>query len=127
MLICPQMKWLEKCMSLLTGQQDAHSSKYYYGWLLPKGMCVYKYEICMPSNSKVMQVFLCCHGKRVSMATNHIMDCCYPQRTCVPNMKFIYHQTGKLQTCLCCHGNKLSIATNNLMNCYCSKRPVYQT
>ena len=35
-----------------------------------------KYEAHLPSNSKVISTCLYCHGDKVSIATNHVMDCC---------------------------------------------------
>ena len=84
------MKWLKKYVFFNRANRIHIAANTTMDGCCPK-VCVYKYELCMPSNSKVMQVFLCCHGKRASMATNHIMDCCYPQRTCVPNIKFKNH------------------------------------
>ena len=35
-----------------------------------------KCEDHLPSNSKDISICLCCHGNKVSIATNHMMDCC---------------------------------------------------
>ena len=33
-----------------------------------------KYEVHLPSNSKDISMCLCCHGNKVSIATNHAID-----------------------------------------------------
>ena len=34
-----------------------------------------KYEVHLPSNSKDISMCLCCHGDKVSIATNNTIDC----------------------------------------------------
>ena len=40
-----------------------------------RDMCT-KCEVHSPSDSKDISICLCCHGNKVSIATNHMMDCC---------------------------------------------------
>ena len=35
-----------------------------------------KYEVHLPSNNKNINICLCCHGNKVSIAASHVMDSC---------------------------------------------------
>ena len=60
-----------------------------------RNLCT-KYELHRPSNSRVMNVCICCHGNKVYKATKIIHNLVLAQGTYVPNMNFVGPQIAEL-------------------------------
>ena len=57
-------------------QQQQHVT---YGLLSPQRNIQTKYVAHMPQNATVVMLCRCCHGSKVSIATNATMVCCCPK------------------------------------------------